>query len=123
MVQTTVLSVSTVFLTVLMTIVAALASSPEVGSSMNTCLSGFNSTSSMTSSMNIYNHKSTSNIKVIFLLFNTNNIVSFVTYNLITPIMNGILVFALTNYCENVLANSKYGLVTTESRKGKYQIT
>jgi len=35
MVQTTVLPVSTVFLTVLMTIAAALASSPEVGSSIN----------------------------------------------------------------------------------------
>nr|GMD85487.1 Coatomer subunit beta-1 [Ipomoea batatas]GMD90779.1 Coatomer subunit beta-1 [Ipomoea batatas] len=35
MVQTTVLPVSTVFLTVLITIAAALASSPEVGSSMN----------------------------------------------------------------------------------------
>ncbi|MFS7906156.1 hypothetical protein Hanom_Chr01g00055971 [Helianthus anomalus] len=34
MVQTTVLPVSTVFLTALMTIAAALASSPEVGSSM-----------------------------------------------------------------------------------------
>ena len=37
--------------------------------------------------------------------------------------MNGILVLALTNYCENVLANSKYGIVTTQSRKRKYEIT
>ncbi|GER36588.1 solute carrier family 2 [Striga asiatica] len=35
MVHTTVLPVSTVFLTVLITIAAALASSPDVGSSMN----------------------------------------------------------------------------------------
>uniref|UniRef100_A0A7C9DQV0 Secreted protein n=1 Tax=Opuntia streptacantha TaxID=393608 RepID=A0A7C9DQV0_OPUST len=35
MVQTTVLPVLTVFLTVLMTMAAALASSPEVGSSIN----------------------------------------------------------------------------------------
>jgi len=84
MVHTTVLPVSTVFLTVLITIAAALASNPEVGSSMN-MIEGFatsstamvsrlrcsvdkpftpgnptnalrnesNSTSSMTSSMNI----------------------------------------------------------------------
>ncbi|KAL1169203.1 hypothetical protein V6Z11_A05G131900 [Gossypium hirsutum] len=84
MVHTTVLPVSTVFLTVLITIAAALASSPEVGSSMKmiegfatsstaivslfrcsvdkpftpgkptmACLNESNSTSSMTSSMNI----------------------------------------------------------------------
>lgn len=40
MVQTIVLPVSTIFRTVLMTIAAALASSPEVGSSMNT-IEGF----------------------------------------------------------------------------------
>ncbi|KAK9689012.1 hypothetical protein RND81_09G028100 [Saponaria officinalis] len=50
MVHTTILPVSTVFLTALITIVAALASSPEVGSSMN-MIEGFATSSTAMASL------------------------------------------------------------------------